>query len=461
MAGTAIFRSTDTNAPILTCAPGSFLALLNAVLVNGYGSVKATAVIHSDGTTVANNDTITIDGVTYTWKTALTPAANEVLIGASAATNLSNLAAAISRYGTENTNYGTGTTQQTRVQVTTVTATDVTLTAFVGGSGGNSIALSTTATHVTVPANFSGGSGSNTIAALGWGSPFTGTNRAVYRSAVGVRHYLDIDDSGPNSTALGKNAFGRAYEVMTAVGTGTNPFPTTTQVATCVFAGKSTSLDSTRRPWILIGDDRTFYFLYNASLTDPPNLTTNLWGDIVGFGEFLSVLSGDLYRSFFGFGNVTGSSVGGSISLVTTSALSAASAVNIVIPRTYTGTGISTWAQGLGDSVSQQVGGTATGSGGVASFPYPNIVDGGLYANLISLWERGAGSGAAAVSGLANPPLRGYFRGLYGAIHGQAAYNDQDTYTGVGVFAGKTFMAVKFSLIGMGLYDTGTWAASS
>lgn len=77
-----------------------------------HGAVAAAA-----GVQPANNDTVTIDGQVYTFKTALTPAPFEVLRGASATTSLLNLAAAINLTDTANppTLYGTGTTKHTTV----------------------------------------------------------------------------------------------------------------------------------------------------------------------------------------------------------------------------------------------------------------------------------------------------------------------------------------------------------
>lgn len=68
-----------------------------------------TTTLTSTGT-FANNDTITFtfpngDARTYTMKTTLTGAANEVLIGASASVSLDNIKAAINGTGTAGTDY--------------------------------------------------------------------------------------------------------------------------------------------------------------------------------------------------------------------------------------------------------------------------------------------------------------------------------------------------------------------
>ena len=457
MAAPTIYRSTDTGAPILNGSAGAFIRLLNACLVSGFGATRATATITSSGVNVSNNDTVTVNGTVYTFKTALTPAANEVLIGASAAASLSNLCAAMSGWGTSGTTYGAGTTQQTLIQVTGLTATVITLQAYTGGTGGNALTLAKSAVTLTVSgATFSGGAGSDTTVSLGWGSPFTGTNKAVYRAASGARHYLDVDDSSPDATANGRNVRVRGYETMTAVGTGTNLFPTTTQVTTCVGVVKSTTSDQVARPWIIIGDDKTFYLFIESAGTDPPNLGSHTWTTGFFFGEILSALSGDLYRSILSFQSTSTSAVTAALSAFSAiDTVSTAAAINQNMPRSYTGAGGSLWVGLLGNPALASTN-TNVISGLITTFPNP--VDGGLYQNAVDVGERGSGTTASSMAGSAG--FRGRLRGFYQTPYVGTGINDQDTFTGVGDFAGKTFIALKMTA-GLIAIETTAWAASS
>jgi len=459
VAAPTIYRSTDANAPILTASPGSVVALLNACLVNGYGSVKATATITSSGTTVANNDTITIDGVTYTWKTALTPAAGEVLIGASAATNLSNLAAAIGQWGTSGTNYGAGTTLQTNVQVTALTTTVLTLTALKGGTGGNSIAISKSAANITLSgATLAGGSGTDTTASLGWTAPFTTANGAAYRAAAGLRMYVQVLDNA-SGTGLSRDALTYGWETMSAWNTGTGEFPTTAQVATvgAVIRKCGATADSTNKPWFLIGDDRTFYLFI---------LTGDSAGVYVGysFGEFYSYVASDPFKcqiQGFTSSGTAAITTNHPFGLVFCNVNSGIGAGNAYLPRNYSGLGASTAFLKLGDagllpSIANNAGANTPGNLG-----FPNPSDGGLY--LCPLRMVDGSTPATTVSGTIN--LRGRMRGLYQICHAASFYADGDTVNGTGAYAGRSFMVVK-NLLGsttasMIMVETTAWDTSA
>jgi len=98
--------------------------LLHGVIVNSHTSgtlrfndgasgttsagVKATGVLTASGV-FSNGETITISERTYTMVTTLSGAANEVLIGVSAAVSLDNLKSAINASAGAGTTYGTGT----------------------------------------------------------------------------------------------------------------------------------------------------------------------------------------------------------------------------------------------------------------------------------------------------------------------------------------------------------------
>lgn len=116
-------------------------------------------------------DTVTVGSKTYTFKTSLTPTANEVLIGASALTAATNLVHAINLTGTSGTDYASATTinLQARANIL-VGGSIVKLKAKVVGTAGNALTLteSTSNARMSIPFGFSGGTDSlETVVAIG------------------------------------------------------------------------------------------------------------------------------------------------------------------------------------------------------------------------------------------------------------------------------------------------------
>lgn len=110
---------------------------------------KAVGTLTSDATAPSNNETVVIGGVTYTYKTTLTGASFEVLIGASAAAALDNLKIAINNSGgTPGTEYGLGTTAHPSVSATTNTDTTQVVQALAIGTPGNAITTTETSAHL-------------------------------------------------------------------------------------------------------------------------------------------------------------------------------------------------------------------------------------------------------------------------------------------------------------------------
>lgn len=118
----------------------------------------ATAVVSYTGQP-ANNDTFTVNSQVYTWKTALTPTANEVLIGASAALSWSNMEYAINGTGNPGTDYAAGTSVNSGVTASNDGTDDFTVTARTEGTGGNSIAISESTANATIDGGASALSG--------------------------------------------------------------------------------------------------------------------------------------------------------------------------------------------------------------------------------------------------------------------------------------------------------------
>jgi hypothetical protein len=119
--------------------------LTNVATGVGVTDVQATGVL-TLGSTPSNGDTVTIDTITYTFKTAITLAAYDVLIGGSAAAAATNLIDAITRAGTPGTNYSAATVLHPTVTAATGGSGVVDVTCVFGGTGGNTIVTTATGT---------------------------------------------------------------------------------------------------------------------------------------------------------------------------------------------------------------------------------------------------------------------------------------------------------------------------
>lgn len=94
----------------------------------------------------AANDTVTVGGTTYTFKTALT-GANQILIDTTLQNTLQNLFNAINLGPGSGTKYGTGTLVNANVSASQLPAGQMMATALTAGTAGNSITSTVSLTH--------------------------------------------------------------------------------------------------------------------------------------------------------------------------------------------------------------------------------------------------------------------------------------------------------------------------
>lgn len=124
--------SMDATETTLWVADGASLQFYQA------SGSRASGTLTSTGVNVSNNDTVTINGVIYTFKTTLTPSANEVLIGTDAADSLLNLYYAINRVDEfAGSKFASATVVNPYVYADLPSATTLVVKAKVGGTAGN------------------------------------------------------------------------------------------------------------------------------------------------------------------------------------------------------------------------------------------------------------------------------------------------------------------------------------
>jgi hypothetical protein len=218
------FLSSMASAPALSGTAGALLGVLDACLVNGFGSVTLDSLVINSGVATAtygsghgflDHTVILIEGATPS-------AANgEKRITVSSASVF--------------TFDATGITNQTATG--TITAK---------------------------------------MAPLGWTKAHSGTNKAAYsRSTLGATALLlRVDDTAAQSARV------VGYESMTDVDTGSGPFPTAAQMSGGLYWHKSSTANSTARGWALVGDGKTLHLFLGFNASAPTTLEYCAFGDL-------------------------------------------------------------------------------------------------------------------------------------------------------------------------------------
>ena len=275
------FTDEMVGAPTISGTEGALISVLDALLINGFGSKTATSLVVAGGIA-----TLTFAG------------------GASAAVAQSVILVAGVTGGMTDLNG-----EQKVLSANTTTVTFAT-----------ALADSTATGTITFK-----------IAPLGWTKVYSGTNKAVYKpSAVEASSaLLRVDDTGTTSARV------RMYESMTDIDTGTNPAPTDDKVNGGFYWWKSNAANSTAMKYTIIGDGRFLYPCmapYQTGATGPV-------AAVHAFGDLVSYKSGDAYCAvLFGETAVTAIHTTGSASI-------AGANGSVQVMRSHTGIGTSTNAE--------------------------------------------------------------------------------------------------------------------
>lgn len=229
-------HSGMTGAPSMTGSAGSLIAVLDACLINGFGSGTVDSIVISGGiatVTRSSGHPFEVDSV-------------------------AEIAGATVSGGSING------------QQKVLTVPNVNTYTFDATGLANQTATGTI-THKVAP--------------LGWSKPFSGTNLAAYRSpnVAGTGVYLRVNDSNAQDARV------VGYESMTDIDTGTAPFPTSAQVSGGGYWPKADAANLTVRRWVVYGDDRFFYFF--------PLWSVSSYAGLYGFGDPRSFKSPDPYQA--------------------------------------------------------------------------------------------------------------------------------------------------------------------
>jgi hypothetical protein len=379
-----LYLSTDPGAPVLSGLAGSLIALLDAVLVDGYLGTVVSSITGS-GTTA----------------TATTVAPHGLVTGA-------------------------------RVKVSGCTQAEYNGTLVITVTGANTFIYTMGSGATASPAT---GAPAVVMAPAGWAKAFAGSNKAAYRPPTGNRHYLRVLDDG--SIAAGSMGARAAnwigYESMTGIDTGSNKFPSSgaPDATNGGYVYKSSALDATARQWVIVADDRTFYLFAEINASNPGHYL------LAYFGELNSNLSGDAYATFITVESAT--AITGAPALLSTAPRIGVMSTNwqtagLHLARSHSLAAGSIAANLCSDAVNATPDGNSINTSilGFSSIPiaYPDPVSGGLLLATVRCLTTSGGNA-----------LRGTLPGLYHCLQVQPV-NHLSLLTGITGLAGRTVVAV-------------------
>lgn len=104
------------------------------------------------------------------------------------------------------------------------------------------------------------GSGPSAKAPAGWTRAFSATNKRAFRNnaVTATGTYLRVDDTAAIGNA--RHAWLRAHATMSDVDTGTDATPSTSELTNGAMWVKSSTANSTARPWMIFANERWMYF---------------------------------------------------------------------------------------------------------------------------------------------------------------------------------------------------------
>jgi hypothetical protein len=295
-------------------------------------------------------------------------------------------------------------------------------------------------------------SGFSGFTALGWTIGQTTTNKRQYvMAASGTGNSLWVDDAA-SGTGGAKEARCSGYATMSATTpTGTGQFPTSGQstIGTGMLViRKSTTADATVRYWTIVGDGHTFYLWTETGDYTAPTVPFTFM-----FGDFFTYSSSDTSNCAIAGRQIENDNRAGPGN-------SATSYESMPVLNLMNGTGLSNTLNGhylaanftnvggslaFGKHSDQAKMGAASGGSGQTvgcqgnwnsstsstyytnQFVYPNGPDGGLYQ--APIWVHHSGF------------VRGYLKGLWCPLQ-HIPLNHNDTFSGSGNLAGKSFLAL-------------------
>jgi hypothetical protein len=357
-----IYRSSDGGAPVLTGLAYSLLALLDALLVNGYGAKNPLGWTRSFNPIIcsgaasggANNKLIDI---TVNFTTAGVLAGHQVI----------------------------KTTDGLNARVTSISTT----------TNANDTLNFTAAAPITPT--------------FGAADAYTvDNNKRVYKQKAGTNQfYLRVCDDGTGATnyARARGWEVKANDLDVVDGTNTGPFPTDALNSGGLYVFKSDTATATARDWRCISNGKIFYLFFNRSGT---------WNAATGlvFGDYTTYHPGDIHNTII---------LSGATATATTFTFGQiANTAGRAKPRTYAATGgaivFNLWP------MTYTIWNAAYLC--IGYIPYPDPVSGGLLLTPVLLGETNSVGPVGVLPGIWNhchPSLNDLdtFSGMAGPLTGK------------------------------------------